>query len=628
MGWFIIESKFLSGDGQVVAGEAFIEEDDRAQTFFWRIGQAPIYIGFPTNDYSNTESFCLGVSGDGSTIIGEGYESAWYWTEQAGIVDLGCLDPSPSHENFHVQATAVSYDGSVITGRSSYITGNWDKKQAYRYTKTGGMTALGLMGTGERSEARCMNADGSVIYGFAYTTPALDYNYSAWFRWTSGSGCVDIGRPVGADISYGGPKISSPDGTKLVAQCLIGGVVRAAYWDATNGWVVIPMPSGLEVYSVNAISITDSGLVIGYNAYSVWYWTLAGGLTVIIQGSGSTQYKAVGSSLDGDIVWIERAVYDTSIQYTLGICFGVNEAPIWMFGWDSNEKSYNPPSNVWYNTASDDGLRYAVTHKLAPATNDEWSVVFSLTQPAATIEYEVERLMRRAGLEIGEYDVTGLITSPKTFRGMAVSQVVPVRTTLEMLASSYFFEVLISDKIYFNLRGGSTVATIPYSDLISSGSEGDPLPLKQQTDIELPVQIAVAYTNATYDFNIDIQLSDRLVSTANDTVDEVEVPLVLIPEEAKGMAETMQLDRKSALVGTDISVLGTYASLSPADAIVVQDRDGSSYRFRIVQKTDDYPKYAFRVVMDDATVISEGDTDVNYASSTIVNDLPDTEMAV
>jgi probable HAF family extracellular repeat protein len=60
--------------------------------------------------------------------------------------------------------------------------------RAFRWTAARGMQNLGTLG-GDRSEARGVSADGSVVVGWAYNAAGHDRA----FRWTAAGGMQDLG---------------------------------------------------------------------------------------------------------------------------------------------------------------------------------------------------------------------------------------------------------------------------------------------------------------------------------------------------------------------------------------------------------------------------------------------------
>ena len=243
----------------------------------------------------------------------------------------------------------------------------------------------------------------------------------------------------------------------------------------------------------------------------------------------------------------------------------------------------------------------------------------------------VSTLCGRAGLSAEHFDVTALSAITRPVRCMAVSQIVDMRSVLELLMSAYFFEMVVSDKIYFRPRGGASVATIPYLDLgATKGTDTpEPLALLQANELEIPAQVALTYINIDNDYQPDTQYSDRLVSAAWGTVNAVSMALGMSPDEAKAVADTLLLDQATSVISSTIQVLGDYCRLEPTDVVTLTGEDGATFRVRLVQKTDSYPLLTFDTVLDDASaLIEEGITSTDYASSTVVVPIAATLMAL
>ena len=117
-------------------------------------------------------SIALGVSGDGSVIVGESNSAsgneAFRWTAASGMVGLGELPGG----NFASTAFGVSGDGAVVVGQDSTATAFLE---AFRWTQSGGMVGLGqLPDIGFWSTALAVSADGSTIVGrFALRSRSL-----------------------------------------------------------------------------------------------------------------------------------------------------------------------------------------------------------------------------------------------------------------------------------------------------------------------------------------------------------------------------------------------------------------------------------------------------------------------
>ncbi|MHB8949158.1 MAG: autotransporter domain-containing protein [Rhodoferax sp.] len=147
---------------------------------------------------TGTQSFALGVSADGSVVVGKSIDSnfiseAFRWTSGGGMTGLGFLGTGTDS-----YATSVSADGGVVVGASRNNTypvweiGRYDypsEIEAFRWTSGGGMTGLGFLGTGTGSYATSVSADGRVVVGSSQNGTI---SYEA-FRWTSGGGMVGLG---------------------------------------------------------------------------------------------------------------------------------------------------------------------------------------------------------------------------------------------------------------------------------------------------------------------------------------------------------------------------------------------------------------------------------------------------
>jgi hypothetical protein len=102
--------------------------------------------------------------------------------------------------------------------------------------------------------------------------------------------------------------------------------------------------------------------------------------------------------------------------------------------------------------------------------------------------------------------------------------------------ATYFFDAVLSDKIYFVARGSASVVTIGFDDLAcsSDGANVDPLPLVQMNELEIPAQMALSYNNINTDYEIDTEKSDRLI-TGQENNSVVQLPMGFTATEAKSL---------------------------------------------------------------------------------------------
>jgi hypothetical protein len=247
-----------------------------------------------------------------------------------------------------------------------------------------------------------------------------------------------------------------------------------------------------------------------------------------------------------------------------------------------------------------------------------------------TLPTVVSNLMLMAGYTADQFDVSALPTA-KVVRALANSSVSTARTVIDMLSSTYFFDEVCTDKIYFVPRGGAPVATISWDELgvtADSTNPPDPLPLTIADELEIPAQMALTYNNVDGDYQTDTQYSDRLL-TGQESTSTVQVPMGFTAAEAKAIVDAMLLDKAVAALSTSISVDITRAALQPTDVLMVIGEDGSSYRMRTTTRNDAGGVTTLTLVGDDASVLVQpGITSGGTASQTTVLPVATTTLAL
>ena len=240
----------------------------------------------------------------------------------------------------------------------------------------------------------------------------------------------------------------------------------------------------------------------------------------------------------------------------------------------------------------------------------------------------VTAICQRAGLSTSQFDVTGITGITLAVNSMVISQVSSARSVLDMLASVYFFDIVLSDKLYFVARGGASAVTLTYDDLgvAASGAEvADPLPLTQANELEVPAQVALTYNNTDSDYQTDTQYSDRLLS-GQESTSSVQVPMGFTASEAKQIVDKMLADQAWRL-RTTIALGMEFTRLEPSDVITVTSDNGSTYRLRLTKRTETDGVLVFDGVIDDATILTQaGTTTAGTAGQSTVSALPDTTL--
>jgi probable HAF family extracellular repeat protein len=171
---------------------------------------------------ADVEGVALGVSGDGSSVVGASTGQAFRWTKDKGLQQIVSGD-----------AFAASFDGSVIVGRTS----GW---QAFRWTEQSGVEQLGdLPGGIVASEAHDVSADGSIVVGWSST----DKDETA-FIWDARYGMRDLHDVLNQQgVELVGWHLTSVEAVSADGLTLVGqGRNPAGDYEA---WAaVIPEPNG------------------------------------------------------------------------------------------------------------------------------------------------------------------------------------------------------------------------------------------------------------------------------------------------------------------------------------------------------------------------------------------------
>lgn len=233
------------------------------------------------------------------------------------------------------------------------------------------------------------------------------------------------------------------------------------------------------------------------------------------------------------------------------------------------------------------------------------------------LEGVTSSLMYRAGYAAADFDAVPLRDLDKPLRALTLSQTANTRSALEVLQKGWFFECSATDKLTLRPRAVAPVVRIPFADL-GFGNESDgadePLALKIGNDLEQPAQLALTYANMAADYNADTQFSDRLV-TGQASTETLQVPLGMLPTEAKAVVDALLFDMAASMHSTTLSVPLRYAYLEPGDVIEAVALDGRVLRLRITTRKDQQMFLELECVLDDVGALeSAAITDTGYIS--------------
>lgn len=378
-------------------------------------------------------------------------------------------------------------------------------------------------------------------------------------------------------------------------------VIQPIYWQIGEGqWenppatpkvVYMPQVSDSRLHGPHFVN-RDSGYV---HARADWYDIC--GLDALPDHSAVVLFVDVSGSMTLNTV---RASYDLFMARCAER--GISVIPVY-----SANEDYITPFNAYLDV---------------PGSNNVVS---------QALEGVVSSLMYRAGYAASDFDATPLRSLTKPVRALALSQVASTRSALEVLQKSYFFECSAGSKIVFRPRSTEPVGRIPFVDLgFADAPEGsdDPLTLKMGNDLEQPAQLAVTYANMAGDYNADTQFSDRLVSGQAST-QTLQVPLGMLPAEAKAVADALLFDMIASMHSTTLSLPQRYAYLEPGDVIEALASDGRVLRLRIVQIKAKGVFLSAECCLDDVGALdSAAITDTGYITVSDPTRVPDTVWEV
>ncbi|KPJ71743.1 MAG: hypothetical protein AMS14_08970 [Planctomycetes bacterium DG_20] len=224
---------------------------------------------------------------------------------------------------FRSTAAAVSADGRVVVGSSAYQEAAVELRidfdlaappqlyQAFRWTETEGMVGLDLLPGITGSRATAVSADGSVVIGNTSFAggDGLETNVTCPFRWTVEGGTIPIGpeRDYAYDVSADGAVVV---GTRRYPLSL-----EVYVQNPPGPWAVRWTPDdpddpavlGRNGTGARAIS-ADGSVIVGSISHPFMFksdafrWTAAGDMTYLDHLPGGVQVWATDVSADGSVV--------------------------------------------------------------------------------------------------------------------------------------------------------------------------------------------------------------------------------------------------------------------------------------------------------------------------------------
>lgn len=282
------------------------------------------------------------VSDDGAVVVGGVHDGvdlhAIRWTSPGGMQDLG-VAPGATHS----YGNGVSGDGSTVVGDEH---GGSNGGGPFRWTTVGGLQGLGPSLPWTTSYITGVSGDSATLIGFGQAVNGHFYG----FTWTSAGGMqlLDPLDQFGEDT----PASVSRDGSVAVGTFFPGGAFR---WSSIGGMQNLGTFPG-QIYA-QALDVSDDGSVVvgssgtwttstGWFYLDAFRWTAAGGMQDLGLMPGDARSEAVGVSGDGSIVvgWRLDLALTTQRSFVWTQSLGmvdlgdyVSALGVNMSGWDLGE---------------------------------------------------------------------------------------------------------------------------------------------------------------------------------------------------------------------------------------------------------------------------------------------------
>jgi len=269
----------VSEDGKVAG--SLINSNGKEEAAIWQDGTITFLGNIEGgNSCDAFLSTGLGISSDGSTVVGMGWEDcsveAFYWNSLDGLIGLGQMNGN------NTKAQAVNSDGSLIGG---WAQNNSGTRQSCIWTAEGDAVLIGSLSPfSDAGEVMGFSSDGSKIIGFGASTGAVDTEaYIAYEDSTVLGGYNFIGLGLPPNAAGQSMAFDISDNNVVVGQYLNNwpNDWRASIWNEDLGTMqdfsLYLQSLGIEDLSgwtfLKAHCISDNGLVIAgtaQNSFGGW----------------------------------------------------------------------------------------------------------------------------------------------------------------------------------------------------------------------------------------------------------------------------------------------------------------------------------------------------------------------
>ena len=242
----------ISEDGKV--GGSLFNNDGKEEAVLWENGITTFLGNIP--DGNSCDSFYssgLGISSDGSTVVGMGWKNcsveAFYWNSDNNMVSLGSFNGN------NTKAQAVNSDGSIIGG---WAENNSGTRQSCIWDINGNATLLGSVSPwSDAGEVTSFSEDDSKITGFGASVGGNDteaYLATQNSNTIDGYGIIGLGVPDNFATFNRSLAFDVSENNVVVGQYLYSGTNnwRASIWNEDLE-SMIDLKDYLELLDINPI---------------------------------------------------------------------------------------------------------------------------------------------------------------------------------------------------------------------------------------------------------------------------------------------------------------------------------------------------------------------------------------
>ncbi|MFT0167477.1 phage tail protein [Paraburkholderia mimosarum] len=367
------------------------------------------------------------------------------------------------------------------------------------------------------------------------------------------------------------------------------GLLHNTLWRNGNDLFISSAYGGSASYYIYRLELT--GGTLAATSTRLGSWTIIG---------GSASYVYATNALDNKLYQLNRVTLaETGNTWQVGTSFSsaslgyvVDDDDIWMvLGGALNrfKPSTNTLTALGTCPVTPTSMAVVSSTMVVLYGNGQFGYMTATsTEANISLGSIVADVCNRAGLTSAQFDVSQLADPVK---GYAVSSYSSGRNALDPLMSLYFFDAVDSEgKIKFIKRGGSPVATIPWSDLGVASNGGaastDPIQETIVSESELPRSVTLAYKGAYSDYATASQRAFRSATLSNQDI-QASVPVVMADDDAATRVQTYLwaawTNRTTVTFGTPVS----YLKYEPSDVVNLTDQDGTIYLLRLTKCTYD-----------------------------------------